>query len=872
MDLTPSQVIRKSPKNGDRRGSQTESLADASKDRAPIQDQPSNNKGQKKRHRGRKKKQEEQPGGKDTSAAEKIQSTVEHNSSQQQPNESNAKQNEHQKPKKRNRNRQKGSNNSNTNRENPVGQQQQIGEQQSRQRKNEQPQNGEARKRKNRNNRNRNKDKTKESPWKSKVPEDAVDPITLDHIRDLEYPPFALVANEPYIPIEEWPIPDQDSSIVLPPRETEEERQRRILAEQWGEQHATGATADRDEKSPLIQHEKRHVNLYDGRALAYYMVSQLQFIDPLNRRDLTRDEINNLDSYLRRHGFHDLNVTEAYDAKGITLSTAGAAANTAAGRAAILQQEARNLLNALFGNSSVAHPSSAPNSNTLMQQYLAHEAASTERHGRRQRSNNVRSQQSPVDNESGIYGGAGFVVIDDTLNPGLRTEANPDPIENQEVARTSSLWSSSHITQQHGSGGVPRAWEFPSLSTVAQQLPKPSEAPRSSQQVVEKKPPSKTLAKIGSAVKKTDPEEVQRQFEAREEARRRAMMSNLTFGSNPSAMGVGITNAVPTEISAVSVGEGPSIEQLNRNRAFAEALGVVPSTVRGYSGSLNSGWARPSEGLQLDEFGNELNTTIYPDSLILQAREKIAVLLKLEKKWKMFLADDTSASLPLNKMDRPTRAMVHEYAAFWKLHTESFDPEPRRYIHCVKLQETRAPFPLLSDAARSWRGPTYSLNRSDHPLQQTAGQNTEGRSIPAPPERIPLSLKPRSEAVPTDNVVGSTQGIALGGVISLSMQEQDIGSSRFAVLGRERPKLELQERTLPLELPAKEEEYDVKKDLANQRRRAEEKRQKEREEAERKQRLLEAAFASDDEESVRRVDDDSDWEEQAPLYTDSEDS
>ena len=72
------------------------------------------------------------------------------------------------------------------------------------------------------------------------------------------------------------------------------------------------------------------------------MVSTLQFIDPLNRRDLTRDELLHLDRYLRLHKFDNLNVTEAYDAKGISVSKAGATAQTAAGRAAILQQEAQN--------------------------------------------------------------------------------------------------------------------------------------------------------------------------------------------------------------------------------------------------------------------------------------------------------------------------------------------------------------------------------------------------------------------------------------------------------------------------------------------------------------------------------------------------
>ena len=232
-------------------------------------------------------------------------------------------------------------------------------------------------------NKRRNRTKGKH-PWRMHVPEEAVDPITLDPIRSLNYPPFALVADEPYEPVEVWPVPkpppNEGVAGTTLSSETAEERQRRIIAEQWGKHtESSGAELDEDDKKKstvVSEAGKRHYNLYDGRALAYYMVSQLQFIDPLNRRDLTRDELVNLDRYLRRHGFNDLNVTEAYDEKGVSISSAGAAANTAAGRAAILQQEASVLLNALFGGSSVSYTtqSSVSSPNNLARQYRAHEA------------------------------------------------------------------------------------------------------------------------------------------------------------------------------------------------------------------------------------------------------------------------------------------------------------------------------------------------------------------------------------------------------------------------------------------------------------------------------------------------------------------
>merc|ERR1712072_705446 len=74
---------------------------------------------------------------------------------------------------------------------------------------------------------------------------------------------------------------------------------------------------------------ERPLNLFDGKALAYYMVSQKQFIDPFTRRDLTREELVNLDSYNQKNkdgksnneGNNMLRVVDAYDAKGISLST-----------------------------------------------------------------------------------------------------------------------------------------------------------------------------------------------------------------------------------------------------------------------------------------------------------------------------------------------------------------------------------------------------------------------------------------------------------------------------------------------------------------------------------------------------------------------
>jgi len=46
-----------------------------------------------------------------------------------------------------------------------------------------------------------------------------------------------------------------------------------------------------------------------------------------------------------------------------------------------------------------------------------------------------------------------------------------------------------------------------------------------------------------------------------------------------------------------------------------------------------------------------LNTTVHHDLLILQARNKMDMVLKVEHKWKEFLADDMATSMPLNRME-----------------------------------------------------------------------------------------------------------------------------------------------------------------------------------------------------------------------------
>jgi R3H domain len=843
-----------------------------------------------------------------------------------------------------------------------------------------------SKKKKNRSKRNKNPNKKNDSeqssllyPWRRHIPDDTVDPITLDPLHTLPYPPFALHAEAPYDPIEEWPVPEEADDSNERRKKLEQERQARILQEQWG--HKTlGSNQEEISSNDKNIENKKHIHLYDGRALAYYMVSQLQFIDPLNRRDLTRDELTCLDRYLRRHAHiisnhhhhqqgnsnsnkknrnnrqqqhhaNDLNVTEAYDAKGMTLSSAGAAAHTDAGRAAIraamLQQEASVLLNALFGggvgvggNTANATNNDSDNNdgNALFRQYQAHQQ---QEHSRQHHAATTSGRNDGHDwrDETGIHGNArGMLIIDDDLNPGLRGDALEFvPSSSSSSNNYSALaYSASHIAQRYGHAARQQAHEFPSLSSTstasaAATAPDTTDSNNSSRKTL---PKAKTLSRIGGVVKKTTEDERQRQWEAREDARRRALLSNLTFnpvatmgGASVSATGGGDDMNSITPLAASSY---PSEAQLERNRAFAEALGVTPATARL---PVNSGWARPVNNTDaappaVDEFGNELGVTIYPDALILQARDRMGLLTKLEKKWKAFLADDKAASLPLNTMDRPTRTFVHHYGDFWKLQTESFDAEPKRYIHCVKLRDTGMPWPLLSQAVREWRGPqpflaslhlqpitataataTLPSSASDHNLQQTAGQSTSGRrrELPDPPDRTPLPLKPRSATVTDLSSAASstTTSVGMAGAPTRTMVGEAATNTRFDVLlttssmeaKRERPKLDLQKRSLPLELPPFDPmtaaaadsagSFDIQEELKRTKERAAEKAARERLAAEQKRLALEAAFASDDEDSDggnnnrnnRKKpgaasafgDSDDEWTEQEPVFTGNDD-
>ena len=157
--------------------------------------------------------------------------------------------------------------------------------------------------------------------------------------------------------------------------------------------------------------------------------------------------------------------------------------------------------------------------------------------------------------------------------------------------------------------------------------------------------------------------------------------------------------------------------------------------------------------------------------------------------------------------------------------------------------------------------------------------------IPEAPERAPLPLKPRSVGAlaSTTTALGSASKVTISGGPTRTMTENTSAGSRFDALStKERPKLSLQKRTLPLELPPyvpPPAGLDLSDELQRRRQKLAEKLRKEQEQQEREHKALEEIFASDDEDDSRRPrprgdkdDDDSVWEQQKPMYADSSDS
>ena len=679
----------------------------------------------------------------------------------------------------------------------------------------------------------KNKHKTKrKNQWRHFVPPGTVDPISLDSIVSLPYPPFAIAAEHPWQVVPIWP-----TSATRPANETLDE-------------------------SEIDQSMKReHVNLYDGRVLAYYLVSQLTFIDPLNRRDLTRDELVNLDQYLHRHNLGKAHVVEAYDNLGKTKSKAGAAGHTSQGRAELLQMEAQSVLEALFA-SAYRHPRTGEGRQTQRQSsHFNNDATALEvdrfrtefeqlylgrQNTQSERAPGVTPAQAGQSNENGILDHEeGYVIMDDDENPGLRGRSYGDVMSRQPAALLSTTNQEAFPEQVSD--------PFPPLSQAFTEKTTASFTSTSSQKPIVKAP-SRSLKSISTMIKPSNPKDLERQRKATEEARLLAETSPFSC--------------------ITQLGSQTSEAMIDRNQRLAEALGVMPSTLR-HDHLQRTGWKRPTEHCMYDEFANELQLTNYPLPLLFLAKEYFEFIVKLERRWMKFLEDDKSSSLSLRPMAKPQRKLVHEYSEFWKLKSESFDPEPKRYIHSVKLRDTQAPYLLLSDAVKRYRGSWSStminpigapvpLVKSTAPCvsrdcstEYATSAVTDATAPLLPCDNVSVSQGTHIENDDTTNIRRLNQSaiLPLLGTAKPSCPIQP--QSRFSSLDRERRKLYLAPRTLPVEsLALHGEGPKVMKVHRNEKTKMQEVE---------KMAILAKAFESDSSETS------SDWEVGEALYHSSSD-
>mmetsp|Transcript_15769 Transcript_15769/g.22523 ORF Transcript_15769/g.22523 Transcript_15769/m.22523 type:complete len:781 (+) Transcript_15769:23-2365(+) len=614
----------------------------------------------------------------------------------------------------------------------------------------------------------KNKLKTKrKNLWRHFVPPGTIDPISLDSIVSLAYPPFAIAAEHPWHVVPIWP-----TSVTRPVKET----------------------LDQSEVDQSMKRE--HVNLYDGRVLAYYLVSQLTFIDPLNRRDLTRAELVNLDQYLRRHKLGKAHVVEAYDNLGMTKSRAGAAGHTSQGRAELLQLEAQSVLEALFAS---AYRHSRMDEGRQTQRQFSHcnnDATALEvdqfraefeqlylgrQHTQSRCAPDITLAHAGQPNGNGILDyEEGYVIMDDDENPGLRGRSYGDVMSRQPVALFSPTNQEAHPEQVSD--------PFPPLSRVFTEKATASFTSASSQKPLVKAP-SRSLKSISTMIKPSNPKDLERQRKATEDARLLAETSPFSC----------ITQLRSQTSEAM----------LDRNQRLANALGVMPSTLR-HNHLQRTGWSRPT---MYDEFANELNLTNYPLPLLFLAKEHFEFIVKLERRWIKFLEDDKSSSLSLRPMAKPRRKIVHEYSEFWKLQSESFDPEPKRYIHSVKLRDTQAPYLLLSDAVKRYRGswsstvtnpigapvPLVKSTTSSVSRDCSTECATDATAPLLPRYNVSVSQVTSFDYDDVTDIRRLNQPpiLPLSVTAKASCPIQPL--SRFSSLDRERRKLYLAPRTLPLE-------------------------------------------------------------------------
>lgn len=89
------------------------------------------------------------------------------------------------------------------------------------------------------------------------------------------------------------------------------------------------------------------VHFFDGRVLAFYIVSTGTFANPMSRDELTLDDCERLDQYLKRNKLDAARVADAYRLQALIKNNA--TAREASGEAAAQRRHATAVLHSLFG-------------------------------------------------------------------------------------------------------------------------------------------------------------------------------------------------------------------------------------------------------------------------------------------------------------------------------------------------------------------------------------------------------------------------------------------------------------------------------------------------------------------------------------------
>ena len=158
--------------------------------------------------------------------------------------------------------------------------------------------------------------------WWATLPEAETDPISLEPLAALAYPPFSLRNAEP-----------------------EPESEQPVQLERMLEKHPKAMT---EEGQPATAAECR--TLFDGRVLAHYLVSTLVFQHPITRRELGEAECKALDAYLVANRLGRPRVLRAFARKDEPTPEMSTAENVVD-----LQAESAALLRSLFAAPRRSH-------------------------------------------------------------------------------------------------------------------------------------------------------------------------------------------------------------------------------------------------------------------------------------------------------------------------------------------------------------------------------------------------------------------------------------------------------------------------------------------------------------------------------------